>query len=155
MKNTVLAIACVAILLSGCRGSQQEPKREGGRADGVEEVDVLEILPEKEGQGSSSINTSPTKPEFNLSTENGMQERTPDQTLVRAVRRALADDNYLARYVAIRITSNNGEVVLRGVVDTVQDKDALEKKVRALPGVKKVNNKLEVAPSPQTAEGRS
>lgn len=144
MKHAMFSIACVAILFSGCKGSHQEPRKD---ARGVEDVEILEVLPEKEKAGNSGWNTGDKNAaDKNANVTRGMQDRDADHAIIQAIRRALADDAFLARYVAIRITSNNGEVVLRGVVETVQDKDAIEKRVKSLRAVKKVDNRLEVAP---------
>lgn len=142
MKHAMFGIACLAILLSGCRNSHQEPKK--GGASGIEEVEVLEVLPEKEKPSNGDRYANAI--DRNANVTRNMQDREGDHAIIQSIRRALADDSFLARYVAIRITSNNGEVILRGVVETAQDKDAVEKKVKSLRGVKKVDNRLEVAP---------
>lgn len=151
MKHAMFSLGCIAVLFSGCTGAHQE-KKDTRSASGVEEVEVLEILPERERannfdrQGAEKATSMRNGGSATSANSANMQER--DAEIIQAIRRALADDSFLARYVAIRITSNNGDVVLRGVVETTQDRDALEKKVRALRAVKKVDNRLEVAPTP-------
>lgn len=146
MKHAMFSIACVALLFSGCKGSHQEPKKD---VRGVEEVEILEVIPEKEKGGNNSWSNGDKNANMtdrNATITRSMQDRDNDHAVIQSIRRALADDAFLARYVAIRITSNNGEVILRGVVETAQDKDAIEKKIKSMRGVKKVDNRLEVAP---------
>lgn len=152
MKHALLSLACIAIALSGCKGSHQEPKKEiPNAASEVEEIEILEILPEKETRGNGGQNTQAETFKTTTSTSTlpaETQEKDADQALIQSIRRALADDAILARYVSIKITSNNGEVVLRGVVESPQEKEALEKKIRTIRGVKKLNDQLEVIPEP-------
>lgn len=150
MKHALLSLACVAVMFSGCK-SHQEPKTEARAPGAVEDVEILEILPEKDAKDGSTEKKSTTMVNPNGNTNGNRadsQNLDADQAVVQQIRRALADDSFLARYVAVRITSKNGEVLLRGVVETVQDKDAIEKKVRGLHTVKKVDNRLEVVPEP-------
>lgn len=148
MKHAMFSLACIAVLFSGCKGAHQE-KKDTRSTSGVEDVEILEILPEKErGSNFERPNAERSASMRNAAASNSASMQERDAEIIQAIRRALADDSFLARYVAIRITSNNGDVVLRGVVETAQDRDALEKKVRALRTVKKVDNRLEVAPTP-------
>lgn len=150
MRHALLSLACVAVMFSGCK-NHQEPKTEVRTPGTVESVEILEILPEKDASGNTERKSTITiNPNGNTSAANraDTQNIDADQAVVQQVRRALADDSFLARYVALRITAKNGEVLLRGVVETAQDKDAVEKKVRGVRTVKKVENRLEVVPEP-------
>lgn len=61
------------------------------------------------------------------------------------VKRALANDREFARDVsAITIVTEDGVVTLTGPVSSSDAKVAIEQKVANVPGVKSVNNKLDV-----------
>src|SRR5262249_32982301 len=74
-----------------------------------------------------------------------------DRRVSDHIRKALAEDTAL-REVAIervRIETVDGKVTLSGLVPTVADKVAIEQRVRAVKGVKSVDNQMEVLPGSQ------
>jgi osmotically-inducible protein OsmY len=73
------------------------------------------------------------------------EETDTDRQLVENVRRALSDDAATATVSKdIQLSSLSGTVTLRGTVASADDMSAIEKLVRAVPGVRAVNDELQV-----------
>lgn len=73
-------------------------------------------------------------------------EASADVKITAAIRRAILDDKSMsvnAQNVKI-VTEQSGVVTLRGPVDTQAEKDAIEAKAKAVAGVTRVDNQLEV-----------
>jgi hyperosmotically inducible protein len=75
-----------------------------------------------------------------------------DREITQAIRKSIViepgkDEHSLAAK-NIKIITLNGTVTLRGVVRTDQEKSDIEIRARQTPGVTKVDNQLEVKPSP-------
>lgn len=73
-------------------------------------------------------------------------EASADVKITAAIRRAIMDDKSMsvnAQNVKI-ITEQSGAVTLRGPVDSQAEKDAIEAKAKAVAGVTRVDNQLEV-----------
>ncbi|MBS4167841.1 BON domain-containing protein [Parachlamydia sp. AcF125] len=72
-------------------------------------------------------------------------ESEADRTILQNIRKALVGDRDLSTYAKnIKIISVNGVVTLRGPVKSVAEKEAIERIVSRIPGVKQVDNQLEV-----------
>ena len=68
-----------------------------------------------------------------------------DRTISQKIRGALtADESLSTNAKNVKIISNNGMVTLRGPVKNEQEKSAVEAKTKQVPGVKNVDNQLEV-----------
>lgn len=68
-----------------------------------------------------------------------------DRQLVENVRKALSDNAATATVSKdIQLSALSGTVTLRGTVASADDKSAIEKLVRAVPGVREVNDELQV-----------
>lgn len=76
----------------------------------------------------------------------GQQSNTTgDVELTRKIRRAVVDDSSLSMLAHnIKIISANGSVILRGPVNTEQEKATIASKAQAIAGADKVDNQLEV-----------
>lgn len=71
-----------------------------------------------------------------------------NRTLSNEVKRVLSSVQGMSEAMQnITVSANNGVVTLRGTVDTQAQKDALEEKARAVPGVTQVDNQIEVSGS--------
>ena len=73
-------------------------------------------------------------------------ESSSDIKITADIRRAIMDDNSMsvnAQNCKI-ITDKSGMVTLRGVVNSQAEKDMIESKAKAVAGVTKVDNQLEV-----------
>jgi osmotically-inducible protein OsmY len=69
-----------------------------------------------------------------------------DQELEERIRLALQVDTSLSASIErIQIEANNGEVTLQGEVPSEQEKEGISTTVEQMPGVKKVENQLQVA----------
>ena len=68
-----------------------------------------------------------------------------DVELTREIRRAVVKDNSLSMLAHnVKIVAANGSVILRGPVNTEQEKVTIASKAQAIAGANKVDNQLEV-----------
>jgi hyperosmotically inducible periplasmic protein len=76
-------------------------------------------------------------------------ESEADIQISAAVRKAVIDDKALSVNAHnVKITTANGVVTLRGPVKSEQEKSSIESKAKAVAGVSKVDNLLEVEKNP-------
>jgi hyperosmotically inducible protein len=69
-----------------------------------------------------------------------------DMTLTQAIRKAVIDDDSLSVNAHnVKIITQDGVVTLRGPVKSEQEKGKIAHKAQAVPGVKRVDNQLEIA----------
>ncbi len=102
-------------------------------------------------EGSTSTapdNTDRNKRDRDTDTKTppDQSEASADVKITAAIRRAIMDDKSMsvnAQNVKI-MTERSGVVTLRGPVDTQAEKDAIEAKAKAVAGVTRVDNQLEV-----------
>jgi len=68
-----------------------------------------------------------------------------DVKLTADVRRAITDDDSLSTNAHnVKVITNGGNVVLRGPVDSAEERDKVAAKAKQVAGVKRVDNQLEV-----------
>ena len=71
-----------------------------------------------------------------------------DRNITADIRRAITSDSgFSVNARNIKIVTLNGAVTLRGPVETQAERDALGEKAKSVPGVKSVDNQLEVKKS--------
>lgn len=76
-------------------------------------------------------------------------ETEADIQVSAAVRKAVVDDKALSTNAHnVKITTSNGVVTLRGPVKSDQEKSSIEAKAKAVAGVSRVDNLLEVEKNP-------
>lgn len=70
----------------------------------------------------------------------------PDVALTRKIRQAIVADKSLSTYAHnVKIITANGEVVLKGPVNSVEEKDKIARTAMEMAGAGKVKNEIEVA----------
>jgi hyperosmotically inducible periplasmic protein len=68
-----------------------------------------------------------------------------DRELTANIRKAIVDDDSLSTYAHnVKIVTNDGVVTLRGPVKSEKEKAMIVAKAQHVPGVKRVDNQLEV-----------
>ena len=67
-----------------------------------------------------------------------------DIKVTQAIRKSLMDNELSTAAKNIKIITRNGNVTLRGPVATAEEKMQIVKLAKAVPGIKKVRNQLEV-----------
>ena len=68
-----------------------------------------------------------------------------DRELTANIRKAIVDDDSLSTYAHnVKIITNDGVVTLRGPVESEKEKATIVAKAQHVPGVKRVDNQLEV-----------
>lgn len=77
----------------------------------------------------------------------GQQSNDADDVkLTQAIRKAVVDDDSLSVNAHnVKIVTQAGVVTLRGPVKSQQEKGTIAAKAKAVPGVKRVDNQLEIA----------
>jgi osmotically-inducible protein OsmY len=77
----------------------------------------------------------------------GQQSNDADDVkLTQAIRKAVVDDDSLSVNAHnVKIVTQAGVVTLRGPVKSEQEKGKIAAKAKAVPGVKRVDNQLEIA----------
>ena len=79
------------------------------------------------------------------------KENDADRGLTQKIRQSLMDDDALSTNAKnIKIITLNGVVTLRGQVNSDNEKRDIEKKAKALAGVRSVDNQLEVVAQNKT-----
>lgn len=84
----------------------------------------------------------------NTQTPMDQSESSEDIRITAEIRRAIMDDDSMSMNAqnCKVITDETGVVTLRGVVDSPAERDMIEAKARAVAGVARVDNQLEVKP---------
>ncbi len=102
---------------------------------------------DRAGVGENADNTGRNRrdADTNAKTPMDQQENTRDITITADVRRAILDDDTMSTNAEnCKIITADGVVTLRGPVDSQAEKDAIEAKARAVAGVARVDNQLEI-----------
>jgi len=136
MKRSLLMVASLAFVV-GCSeqtGQKQEPPA------------VAEETPQTEPMrqpAAPAVEPSPTQPATSPTVATGSEA---DQELTKAIRQSIEADKSLPPAAqSITIAAAEGVVTLSGKVPTTEAKQAIEDRVKAVPGVKSVDNQLEVS----------
>jgi osmotically-inducible protein OsmY len=102
----------------------------------------ISVQPTPTVRGSSG-NISPTRQERGASALVSNQSTADNDLTQRVYTELHSDKSSAAQNVRIE-SSANGKVILRGTVGSKDEKESIENKVKAIPGVRNVDNKLEV-----------
>lgn len=74
-----------------------------------------------------------------------------DRDLTQKIHQSILDDNSLSTNAKnVKIITMNGVVTLRGPVDSEKEKSEVGKKAKEIPGVKNVDNQLEIVKTEKT-----
>lgn len=71
-------------------------------------------------------------------------ENESDLKITQEIRQALMDGEFSMNAKNIKVITRNGEVTLRGPVETAAEREKIEALVKAMPGIKSIDNQLEV-----------
>lgn len=83
-------------------------------------------------------------------TADQQRSATSDQELTRQIRKAIASDKSLSTYAHnVKITTQDGQVTLRGPVRSEEEKRVVESKATEIAGAGKVTSDLQVAAKTQ------
>ena len=81
----------------------------------------------------------------NTRTSESQLENEGDRTLTQRIRQAIMSDDHLSTKAKnIKVITINGVVTLRGPVMNSEEKNAIERAVRRIQGVSRIDNQLEV-----------
>lgn len=123
MKYLMLSILC--LIFASCENQQKTPKTSTSTPNYVNTSAL---------QSSSTEKTILEQPENN------------DPKITKKLRQTImSDDSLSTNAKSIRVATSNGIVTLRGPVNTQQERNNLALIARSIPGVKNVENQLEIA----------
>jgi hypothetical protein len=153
-------MSLVTLLLAlGCGGGESGETRAADR--GASTAPAKATTPGAVGAGTTTSGTAGAKPVAGAQADNtGVNERDrdggtltpPDQlenkadlALVEKVREALVGDDALSMNAKnVKVIVQNGVVTLRGPVASLAEKASVEAKAKAISGVVRVDNQLDV-----------
>jgi hyperosmotically inducible periplasmic protein len=89
-------------------------------------------------------------------TPGNQGETETDRLTTQRIRQAIVEDDSLSTNAKnIKVITSNNVVTLRGIVNDEREKNEIEQKVKALNGIKKVQNELEISRSTEPRVGES
>lgn len=91
-------------------------------------------------------NTSVNKRDRNTQTLTPLDQSNTkaDTDITQAVRKSIMNEQLSMNAKNIKIITQNGEVTLRGPVDSSAERNKIVELANAVPGIRSVNNQLEV-----------
>ena len=151
MKRTLFAgaAAAMALAIAGCDSGNNNPNNRAPSNTGS---------PRDTSNTNRSTDRDHAAPPAPDNTKNNERDRndankTPldqannsaDIDITAKIRSAIVDDSAMSTNARnIKIITQNGEVTLRGVVDSQAEKDSIESKARGVAGVTRIDNQLEI-----------
>ena len=116
------------------------------------------LTPCVNAQSSASSAVSSTAPDNTKNNKLDRSSTSPtadtqsntasDVDLTKRIRQSVMDDKSLSTYAHnVKIVTVDGDVTLKGVVRSHQERDSVEKKAVAVAGKDKVTNQLKIAPA--------
>lgn len=101
------------------------------------------IPPDRQDYDNTGINTRDR--DLSRKTPLDQSESEADRTITQRIRQSIMSDDALSTNAKnIKIITVRGIVTLRGPVASSQEKDAIERKVKDVQGIIRVDNQLEV-----------
>ena len=81
-------------------------------------------------------------------TADQQKENATDREITQRIRRALMDDKALSTYAHnVKIVTQNGQVTLKGPVQTDDEKKTVEARATEVAGAGRVTNEITIAPA--------
>jgi osmotically-inducible protein OsmY len=117
---------------------------------------VLLLSAESATGALAQSNTEQTAPDNtktnkqNKPTADQQQENPADRQITQKIRHSVVQDKSLSTYAHnVKIITQNGDVTLKGPVNTPEEKQSIEDKAAAVAGQGHVTDQIEVAPPPK------
>lgn len=127
MKSSMASLAALALLV--CVGGVQADHH-AGAAEGRDADDTGRNVRDRAGDTKTPMDQGESK---------------ADRDLTASIRRSIVDDDALSTNAHnVKIVTQDGIVTLRGPVESESEKQAVVAKAARAPGVKRVENQLEV-----------
>lgn len=135
MKNKVAIFALCALTLMSCERKETEHKR----------TETHTQSSESSLRDTDNTARNVRDREFDTPTSGDQSESELDRTITQNIRKALMDkDNLSTNAKNVKIITRNSVVILRGVVETPQEKAFIHDAAKNTKNVKSVENNLEV-----------
>ena len=77
--------------------------------------------------------------------QNRRDQQVPDQEIAKKIQDAIGPGVFSNGYNNVKFSINGGYIILKGTVDTIEDKNKVEENVRKIDGVKQVDNQIRVS----------
>lgn len=143
MSRMWMNVSILALLLTVVGGCTREGKDDVQQRGGIDESISQGTTQRTEGLYPSESNSELMK--RNDTDRTGLPADLSRGGLELRIREFLSDDRSIADQLdRIQIVESNGEVTLSGTVDSDDDKEFIEQKVKSVAGVTSVNNLLTV-----------
>lgn len=170
MRNATLAVAAAALL--GCSHVQEADEQEAAREDALLEETALPRAqprgtkaadrpsPDRPARSADKPSDAPApsaEPDNTRVNTRDRDDRTltpmdqgnseQDRRITQDLRKAVVGADELSWSAKnVKIITRDGQVTLRGVVKSAEEKQRIDELARTAAGVTKVDNQLEVAP---------
>jgi hyperosmotically inducible periplasmic protein len=129
-RNMIRTLLCTGLLLSlGAVAQTQEPTNQ-------------QAPPAADNTKINERDVNANEP-----TADQQKENRPDRDITQRIRQAIVKDNSLSTYAHnIKIVTQNGQVTLKGPVQSEGEKRAIEAKAAEVAGHNKVTSELNITP---------
>ena len=129
-KNVVRSLLCVGLLLgAGALASAQEPSTQ-------------QASPAPDNTKVNERDRSPNEP-----TSDQQKDNRSDRDITQQIRQSIMKDKSLSTYAHnVKIVTQNGQVTLKGPVQSEDEKKAIEAKATEIAGHGKVTSELNIKP---------
>jgi len=105
-----------------------------------------EQTPAPDNTGINKRDKNPSQP-----TAGQQKENQPDREISRQIRRSITQDKDLSTYAKnIKIITQDGNVTLRGPVNSEQEKKTIEAKANEIAGAGHVKSEIQIAAARET-----
>jgi hyperosmotically inducible periplasmic protein len=129
-RNITRTLLCTGLLFSvGVVARAQEPTSQ-------------QAPPAADNMKTNERDRSPSEP-----TADQQKENRSDRNITQQIRRSIMKDKSLSTYAHnVKIVTQNGQVTLKGPVQSEDEKRAIETKAAEVAGQDKVTNELHIKP---------
>lgn len=143
--QTLLSVLALSGLLIGCDRTKPAYSSSASNTDSMVDTNMVitnEMGSTNRNMDNSGLNTRDR--DTNNLTPGDQGNSADDIDLTQRIRKGLMDSTYSVNAKNIKIITVNGQVTLRGPVDSDSEKTGIESLAKGIAGDSKVNNQLEV-----------
>lgn len=142
MNKFFLPLCLVTLILSSCEQGNRPHDNRNDRTTSYGDNTSRDSYTRDTATDSQTNRDSALRRDTNMTTTT---DRDNDTVITRRIQEVIIQDSSLSPSgKAVKIFAENGVVTLSGTVLNEREKDTIEQKINRLPGVKRVENRLEV-----------
>lgn len=141
IMKKVLLVASMCLALAACDNRSNPNKTDMNRSASIETRDNASYASDYRSDNTGRN----VRDRDNTLTPGNQSESEADRTITQRIRQALMEDASLSTNAKnIKVITINGVVTLRGPVNNEREKNSVAQKVRAVSGVRNVDNQIEI-----------